>query len=99
MYYVENKQSSVAACCDLPGDGFFVGVRVGGHHHRVEDTIMMQSVGDALVVGNAGLCASYFSKTAEIRIFGISKIAEIRIFSIPKTAEIRIFGKIICLIN
>ena len=22
MYYVENKQSRVAACCDLPGDGF-----------------------------------------------------------------------------
>ena len=48
----------------------------------------MQSVGDASLVGNAGLCASYFSKTAEIRIF-----------SIPKTAEIRIFGKIICLIH
>ena len=53
MYYVENKQSRVAACCDLPGDGFFVGARVGGHHHRVEDTMMMQSVGDASVVGNA----------------------------------------------
>ena len=22
MYYAENKQSRVAACCDLPGDGF-----------------------------------------------------------------------------
>ena len=50
-------------------------------------------------MGNADFSASYFSKTAEIRIFGISKIAEIRIFSIPKTAEIRIFGKIICLIH
>ena len=81
-----------------------------GHHHRVEDTMMMQSVGDASIVGNAGLRASYFSKTAEIRffgisktaeirIFGISKTAEIRIFGIPKTAEIRIFGKIICLIH
>ena len=88
MYYVENKQSRVAACCDLLGDSFFVGVRVEGHHHRVEDTMMMQSVGDASIVGNAGLCASYFSKTAEIRIFGISKIA-----------EIRIFGKNICLIH
>ena len=61
--------------------------------------MMMQSVEDASVVGNAGFSASYLSKTAEIRIFSILKIAEIRIFSIPKTAEIRIFGKIICLIH
>ena len=61
---------------------------MSGHRHRVEDTMMMQSVGDASVVGNAGFSASYFSKIAEIRIFGISK-----------TAEIRIFGKIICLIH
>ena len=82
------------------GRWFFVGgVRVGGHRHRAEDTMTMQSVEDASIVGNAGFSASYFSKTAEIRIFGISKIAEIRIFSIPKTAEIRIFGKIICLIH
>ena len=28
-----------------------------GHHHRVEDTMMMQSVGDASIVGNAGFSA------------------------------------------
>ena len=50
-------------------------------------------------MGNAGFSASYFSKTAEIRIFSILKIAEIRILGISKTAEIRIFGKIICLIH
>ena len=92
------------------GRWFFVGARVGGHRHRVEDTMSMQSVGDASIVGNAGFSASYFSKIAEIRILGISKIAEIRIFSILKIAEIRIFsilkiaeirifGKIICLIH
>ena len=43
---------------------------MGGHRHRVEDTMTMQSVGDASIVGNAGFSASYFSKTAEIRIFG-----------------------------
>ena len=61
---------------------------MSGHRHRVEDTMAMQSVGDASGVGNAWFCASYFSKTAEIRFFGISK-----------TAEIRIFSKIICLIH
>ena len=61
---------------------------MSGHRHRIFDTMPMQSVGDASIVGNAGFSASYFSKTAEIRILGISKIA-----------EIRIFGKIICLIH
>ena len=50
-------------------------------------------------MGNTEFSASYFSKTAEIRIFSILKIAEIRILGISKTAEIRIFGKIICLIH
>ncbi|MDY4941789.1 MAG: hypothetical protein SO082_01120 [Candidatus Limisoma sp.] len=36
----------------------FVGALVGGHRHRVGDTMMMQSVGDASVVGNAGAAGS-----------------------------------------
>ena len=36
----------------------FVGALVGGHRHRVGDTMMMQSVGDASVVGNAGAAVS-----------------------------------------
>ena len=84
MYYIENKQSRVAACCDLPGDSISL-VRESG------DIVIVSKIRcrcKASVVGNAGFSASYFSKTAEIRIFGISKIA-----------EIRIFGKIICLIH
>ena len=39
MYYVENKQSRVAACCDLPGDSFsFCKVSDLAHHYITSET-------------------------------------------------------------